>query len=85
MNDFNFNGINYPLEKKKDYETFETNNPLIKLTVFKAIENEKKFNIHYNQIENNDRENKIDLILLGNNHYIYITKFSLLSTYVRYN
>ena len=39
-NDFNFNDINYPLEKK-DYETFENNNPLIKLTIFKVTENGK--------------------------------------------
>ena len=52
MNDFNFTDINYPLEKK-DYETFENNNPLIKLTIFKVIEDEKKVSIHYNKTENN--------------------------------
>ena len=84
INNFNFNDINYPLEKK-DYETFETNNPLIQLTIFKTTENDKKLIIHYSQIENNDRKNKIDLILLGNNHYICITKYSSLSKYVKYN
>ena len=84
MNDFNFNDINYPLEKK-DYETFENNNSSTKLLVLKAIENEEKLIIHYNQTENNDRENKIDLILLRNNHYIYITKYSSLSRYIKYN
>ena len=34
-------GINYPLEEKY-YETFENNNPLIELTIFKVIEDEKK-------------------------------------------
>ena len=84
MNDFNFTDINDPLEKK-DYETFENDNPLIKLTIFKVIEVEKKLVIHYNKTENNDRENRIDLILLGNNHYIYITKYSSLSRYVKNN
>ena len=40
MDDFNFTDINYPLEKR-DYETFENNNLSIKLTIFKAIEDEK--------------------------------------------
>ena len=77
-------GINYPLEEKY-YETFENNNPLIELTIFKVIEDEKKLVIYYNKIENNDRDNKMDLILLGNNHYIYITKYESLSKYVRYD
>ena len=84
INDSDFKGINYPLAKK-DYETFENNNLSIKLTVFKIIENEKKLIIYYNQMENNGRENKTDLILFGNNHYSYITKYSSLSTYVKYN
>ena len=84
MNNFNFKDINYRLEKK-DYETFGNNNPSINLTVLKATENEKDLLMHYNQTSNNNRENKIDLLLLGNNHYIYITKFNSLSKYIKYN
>ena len=84
MNDFDFKDINYPLEKK-DYETFENNNPLIKLMIFKTTENEKELLVHYNQTENNDRSIKIDLLLLRNNHHVYITKFQSLSKYVKYN
>ena len=58
INDFVLKDIDYPLEKK-DYEKFENNNPSIKLTIFKTTENEKELLIHYNQVKNNDRENKI--------------------------
>ena len=81
MDDFNFENINYPL-KEKDYETFENNNLSIKLPIFKIIEDEGKLYIHYNRADNNDKENKINLLLLGNNHYIYISKFSSLSKFV---
>ena len=83
INDFAFKDIDYPLEKK-DYEAFENNNPSIKLTIFKTTENEKELLIHYNQV-NNDRENKIDLLLLGNNHYIYVTELNLLTKYIKHD
>ena len=69
---------------KKDYETFENHNPSIKLTIFKTTENEKELLVHHNQVKNNDRENKIDLPLLGNNHYIYVTKIKSLIKYVKH-
>ena len=83
MNDFNFTNINYPPEEK-DYELFEKNNQSIKITIFKTTENEKELLIHYNQKESNDRTDKIYLILLGNNHYIYVTKLGAISKYVKY-
>ena len=73
LEDFNFENINHPLEEK-DYQTVEENNEQIKLTVLKLVENENKLCIHYNQRCSNKRNNKIILILLGNNHYIYVTK-----------
>ena len=82
INDFVFKDINYPLEKE-DYETFENNNSSIKLTSFKTTENEEELLIYHNQIKNNDRENKIILIVLGNNHYICVTRMELLSKYVK--
>ena len=84
INNVVFKDINYPLEKK-DYETFENNNPSIKLTIFKTTKNKKELLIHYNQVKNNDREDKIDLILLGNNHYIYLTKLSSLTKYIKHD
>ena len=84
INDFVFKDIDYPLEKK-NYETFENNNPSIKLTIFKTTDHEKELLIHYNQVKNNDRENKIDLLLLGNNHYIYVTKLSSLTRYIKHD
>ena len=58
MNEFNFKDINYP-PVKKDYKTFENNNPSIKLTTLKTTENERELTIHHNEIKNNDRKNKI--------------------------
>ena len=84
INDFVFKDIDYPLEKK-NYETFENNNPSIKLTIFKTTDHEKELLIHYNQVKNNDRENKIDLLILGNNHYIYVTKLSSLTRYIKHD
>ena len=52
INDFVFKDIDYPLEKN-DYETFESNNPSIKLTIF--------------------------------NHYIYVTKLSSLTRYIKHD
>ena len=84
INDFVFKVIDYPLEKK-DYETFEKNNPSIKLTIFKTTRNEKELLIHYNQVQNNDSENKIYLLLLGNNHYIYVMKLNSLTRYIKHD
>ena len=39
----------------------------------------------FKDIKNNDRENKIDLLLLGNNHYIYVTKLNLLTKYIKHD
>ena len=36
-------------------------------------------------MEKNDRKNKTFLLLLGNNHYVYVTKYNLLSKYVKDN
>ena len=84
ITDFVFEDIDYLLEKK-NYETFENDNPSIKLTIFKTTKNEKELLIHYNQVKNNDRENKIDLILLGNSHYIYVTKLDSLTRYIKHD
>ena len=83
IKNFVLNDIDYPLEKK-DYETFENNNPSIKLTIFKTTVNEKELLIHYNQVKNNDREYKIYLLLFGNSHYIYVSKLSSLTKYIKH-
>ena len=81
---FNFENINHPLEEK-DYKTFEENNELIKLTVLKLVDGKDKLCIHYNEECNNKRNNKIVIILLGSNHYIYVTKPKLLHQYIEIN
>ena len=81
-NNFIFKDMNY-LPKKKDYETFENNNPSIKLLIFKTTDNPCQLKIYHNETKNNDRINKIALILLGNNHYIYITKIEQITKYVK--
>ena len=84
INDFVFKDIDYPLGKK-DYKTFENNNLSIKLTIFKTTKNEKELLIHYNQVKNNNRENKIHLIFSENNHYIYVMKLNSLTRYIKHD
>ena len=81
IDDFNFDNINYPLTLK-DYEQFENQNESIKLTIFKTTNKEKELIIYYNNEKTNDREIKMDLILLENNHYIYLTKVKSILKYI---
>ena len=50
--------------------TFENNNTSIKLIILK----EKRLCIKYNDTDKNDRLNKLFLIHLNSEHYIYVTK-----------
>ena len=73
LNKFNFEGITYP-PNINDYATFENNNILIKLIILKESSTEKQLCIKCNGVDKNDRANKLFLIHLNSEHYIYVTK-----------
>ena len=77
LNKFNFKNITYP-PNINDYKTFENNNLSIKLIIFKESSKEKRLCFKYNDTNKNDRSNKLFLIHLNSNHYIYVTKPDLL-------
>ena len=77
LNEFNFKNITYP-PSTNDYEMFENNNPLVKLIIFKETKNEKKLVFTHNDINENDRPTKLFLIHLNSDHFVYVTKPSLL-------
>ena len=78
LHEFNFDTTN-------DYETFENNNKSIKLMILKETNNEKELVFKYNDTNKNDRPIKLCLIHLNSNHYIYVTKFNLISKYIKFN
>ena len=78
LNKFNFEGITYP-PNINDYITFENNNPSIKLIILKESSKEKRLCIKYNATDKNDRLNKLFLIHLNSDHYIYVTKSEILT------
>ena len=78
LNRFNFEGIRYP-PNINDYKTFENNNTSIKLIILKESSKEKRLCIKYNDTDKNDRSNKLFLIHLNSNHYIYVTKSEILT------
>ena len=83
LNDYNFENITYPPNTN---EMFENNNLSIKLIIFKETSNEKELHFKYNDINKNDRANKLFLIHLKSNHYVYVTKpMLLLRIYVKNN
>ena len=84
LNEFNFDNITYP-PSTNDYEMFKNNNPLIKLTIFKETSNEKELVFKYNDRNKNDRAAKLYLIHLNSDHYVYVTEFMSVSTYVKCN
>ena len=73
LNKFNFEDITYP-PNINDYKTFENNNTSIKLIILKESSNEKRLCIKCNDTDKNDRPNKLLLIHLNSDHYIYVTK-----------
>ena len=77
-NKFNFEDITYP-PNINDYITFENNNPSIKLIILKESSKEKLLCIKYNDTDKNDRSNKLFLIHLNSDHYIYVTKSEILT------
>ena len=77
LNEFNFDNITYP-PNINDYITFENNNLSIKLIIFKEASKEKRLCFKYNDTNKNDRPNKLFLIHLNSDHYIYVTKSELL-------
>ena len=81
---FNFNKINYP-PKEEDYKTFERNNESIKLPVLKLGDTKRQLHFHYNGEDKNSRNKKVVVILLENNHYIYVTKLKSLTKYITFN
>ena len=78
LNKFNFEDITYP-PSINDYKIFENNNLSIKLIIFKESSKEKRLCIKYNDIDKNDRPNKLFLIYLNSDHYIYVTKSEILT------
>ena len=77
FNKFNFKDITYP-PNANDYITFENNNTSIKLIILKESSIEKRLCIKYNDANKNDRSNKLLLIHLNSDHYIYVTKSEIL-------
>ena len=78
LNKFNFKDITcHP--NTNDYITFENNNPSIKLIILKESSKEKRLSIKYNDTDKNDRSNKLFLIHLNSDHYIYVTKSEILT------
>ena len=77
LNKFNFKNITYP-PNRNDYVTFENNNLSIKLIILKESSKEKRLCLKYNDTNKNDRSNRLFLIHLNSNHYIYVTKPELL-------
>ena len=77
LNKFNFKDITYP-PNTNDYITFENNNTSIKLIILKESSKEKRLCIKYNDTNKNDRSNKLFLIHLNSDHYIYVTKSEIL-------
>ena len=84
LNNLNFNNINHPLNEK-DYKTSEKNNKLIQLMVYKICDKENELRLHNHNRDKNKRNEKVILILLANNHYIYVTKLNLLTKYINYD
>ena len=78
LNKFNFKDITHP-PNTSDYVTFENNNPSIKLIILKESSKEKRVCIKYNDTDKNDRSNKLFLIHLNSDHYIYVTKSEILT------
>ena len=78
LNKFNFEGITYP-PNINDYKTFENNNTSIKLIILKESSKEKRLCIKYNDTTKNDRSNKLFLIHLNSDHYLYVTKSEILT------
>ena len=77
LSKFNFEGITYP-PNINDYKTFENNNISIKLIILKESSKEKRLCIKYNDTDKNDQSNKLFLIHLNSDHYIYVTKPKML-------
>ena len=77
LNEFNFKNITYP-PNTNDYITFENNNTSIKFIILKESSKEKRLCIKYNDTNKNDRSNKLFLIHLNSDHYIYVTKPEIL-------
>ena len=77
LNKFNFKDITYP-SNINVYITFENNNLSIKLIILKESSKEKRLCLEYNDTNKNDRSNKLFLIHLNSDHYVYITKPELL-------
>ena len=83
LNEFNFENIMYP-PNINDYGTFENNNLSIKLIIFKETNSKKELYFKYNDINKNNRPNKLFLIHLNSEHYVYVTKpMLILSKYVK--
>ena len=77
LNEFNFENITYP-PNINGYKIFENNNSSIKLIIFKETSKDKRLCLKYNNTNKNDRPNKLPLIHLNSDHYIYVTKSKLL-------
>ena len=77
LNKFNFKDITY-LPNANNYITFENNNTSIKLIILKESSIKKRLCIKYNDTNKNDRSNKLFLMHLNSDHYIYVTKSELL-------
>ena len=78
LNKFNFEGTTYP-PNINDYKTFENNNTSIKLIILKESSKEKRLCIKCNDTDKNDRSNKLFLIHLNSEHYIYVTRSEVLT------
>ena len=78
LNKFNFKDITYP-PNTSDYKIFENNNLSIKLIILKESSKEKRLCIKCNDTDKNDRSNKLFLIHLSSDHYIYVTKSEILT------
>ena len=74
--------MNYP-PTIEDYATFENNYDTIKLYVLKLGDEERDLLFYYSDATKNNRILKIALILLENNHYIFVTKFKTITKFIR--
>ena len=74
--------MNYP-PTIEDYATFENNYDTIKLCVLKLGDEERDLLFYYSDATKNNRILKIALILLENNHYIFVTKFKTITKFIR--
>ena len=79
LSKFNFKDIIYP-PNTNDYVTFENNNTSIKLIILKESSKERRLCIKYNDTDKNDPLNKLFLIHLNSDHYIYVTKSEILTS-----